>query len=406
MLKIINNWRFYTLGREQYRECMAKTFTSNLIRVRWANLVLAIFASLFSIILFIQGNYSETIVYISVAAIAAFLAFYTNYLMQKADVNFRTIYVLIGLFYINFMAFGIYISVWSPSAHDSIAAIFYVFLICAFLMFINSPVYNFFLILSALIAFIISVIVVKNPANAFIDVTNALITGLISLYFSWLIPKLRMELELSAIMLEEERNKYFDQSTIDELTRMKNRRDYMITFKRYLVNYRTTDDWICVAICDIDFFKFYNDHYGHPKGDDCLRAIGGVLDSLKESLGVYTARVGGEEFSLLWFEKDLSHIDTVANHLSKMIYDLRIPHEKSTVSPYVTLSMGVYVERCGASSDVKPLYNLADKALYSAKGSGRNCTVVTGSEITEYKITSVSAEEAQESQDQKTGEII
>ena len=386
MRKLLDNWRFYALGREQYRGCMAKTFGGNLISVRWSNSVLAIFAGLFSLIpLLIERDIIKTVVYLAVALFALLLALYTNYVMQKADVNNRTIYVLIGLFYINLMTFGIYLSVWSTK--DQFAAIFYVFLICAFLMFINSPIYNFLLILGALIAFMVSTIIFKDSSIAIIDVIHALITGLISLYFSWLIPKLRMELELNASLLEEERNKYFDQSIIDELTRLKNRRDYMHTFKRYLVNYRSTDDWLCIAICDIDFFKFYNDHYGHPKGDDCLRAVGAVLDSLMESHSVYAARVGGEEFSLLWFEKDLSHVDTVISYFTEMIRNLKIPHEKSKVSKYVTLSIGVYVERCGASNDVKILYDLADQALYSAKGNGRNCTIVTGREIEGYKIT-------------------
>ena len=386
MLKILDRWRYYSLGREQYRECMVKTFSGNLRSVRWSNTVLAIFAGLFFLFhLIAEKNINNAAVYFSVALFSVLLAVYTNYLMQKADVNNQTIYILIGLFYVNLMVFGIFLSVWSTK--NEYAAIFYVFLICALLMFINSPVYNFFLILGALAAFIVSTIISKDSSIAVIDVIHALITGLISLYFSWLIPKLRMELELNASLLEEERNKYFDQSTIDELTRLKNRRDYMHTFKRYLINYRSTDDWLCIVICDIDFFKFYNDHYGHPKGDDCLRAVGAVLDSLMESHGVYAARVGGEEFSLLWFEKDVFHVNTVVSHFTQMISDLKIPHEKSRVSPFVTLSIGVYVEKCGVSSDVKPLYDLADQALYSAKESGRNCTVVTGREIESYKIT-------------------
>ena len=385
MLNIFNRWRYYTLEREQYRECMVRTFSGNLRSVRWVNSLLAFFAGVFSFFPLADKDYIKAIIYLSVALFALLLAVYTNYLIQKADVNNRTIYVLIGLFYINLMLFGTYLSVWATP--DKLASIFFVFLISAFLMFINAPLYNFFLVLGALGIFIVSAIIVKDPGNSMIDVVHALITGVITLYFSWLIPKLRIELELNASMLEEERNKYFDQSTIDELTRLKNRRDFMHTFKRYLANNRSTDDWLCIAICDIDFFKFYNDHYGHPKGDDCLRAVGTVLDSLMDSHGVYAARVGGEEFSLLWFERDVPHVHVVISHFTELIRNLKIPHEKSSVSPYVTLSIGVYVEKCGVSNDVKTLYDLADKALYSAKGSGRNCTIVTGREIEEYKIT-------------------
>ena len=194
-------------------------------------------------------------------------------------------------------------------------------------------------------------------------------------------------LEISTTMLEDEKNKYLDQSTVDELTQLKNRRDFMNTFQRYLSNYRTSDDWLCIALADIDFFKFYNDHYGHPQGDVCLRSIGDSLNKLRDDLGVYSARVGGEEFAVLWFEREASHVDKVINHWKNMIRDLKIPHEKSKVSDFVTMSIGVYVTRCGSSHDNQALYDLADKALYAAKGSGRNCAIITGDEIKQYKIT-------------------
>jgi diguanylate cyclase (GGDEF)-like protein len=160
----------------------------------------------------------------------------------------------------------------------------------------------------------------------------------------------------------------------------------MHTFQRYLTNFRSFDKWLCVAICDIDFFKNFNDQYGHPMGDTCLRSVAGVLNSLMDNMGVYAARVGGEEFALLWFEKNASHVDEVLIHIAERIKELQIKHEKSKVSNYVTISIGVYIEQCGVSSNTKMLYDLADKALYTAKGSGRNCAIVTGSGIEQYKI--------------------
>jgi len=382
---IYYSWRFYTLGREQYYECMNKVFTNNLYNLRQSNMVVAIFVGVFSLFpIFYDRDIVKSIIYLSIALIALLLVWITNYMMQKADIKNSYIYMLSILFYANILLFGIYLSVWSNP--DSLASIFYCFLICALLIFINSPLYNLCITLSAMVIFIVSTLVMKDTDNSLFDVVNALISGVMSLYFSWQIAKLRLGNELSTSKLEDERNRYYNQSTIDELTQLRNRRDFMQTFQRYLVNYRTTDDWLCIGIADIDFFKNYNDFYGHPKGDDCLRSIGGVLNSLKESLGVYAARVGGEEFALLWFERDTAHINTVVSYLDELIYELKIPHEKSKASPYVTLSIGIYVERCGSSNDTQALYNLADKALYTAKGSGRNCAVVNGSEIKQYKI--------------------
>jgi diguanylate cyclase (GGDEF)-like protein len=365
---------------------MNKTFSNNLLNLRQANTIFFVFACCFSLFpIFVERDIRKAAIYIAAALVALALAFIVNYIMQKADVNNKAIYFLTAVYYTNIIAFGIYISVLANP--DSLASIFLCFLICALLMCVNSPLYNLVLTSFAVAVFIVSVVIVKDYDIWIFDVVNTVIAAIISLYFSWQITSLRLGLELSASKLEEERNKYLDQSILDELTQLRNRRDYMNTFQRFLSNYRVSDDWMCVAISDIDFFKNYNDHYGHPKGDDCLRSIGGALNSLKESMGVYAARVGGEEFSMLWFEKQAAHVDDVIRHLVKVIGELKIPHEKSKASEFVTMSIGVYIVRCGTHSDTQVLYDLADKALYAAKASGRNCAMVCGDEIKQYKIT-------------------
>ena len=387
MRNIFYHWRFYRLGREQYSECMNRVFSNNLLYLRQANTVFAIFAVVFSLFpLLLEKDVIKMCVYLAIAIVAFVLAYITNYTMQKADVKDKDIYTLITIFSLNLIFFGIYQSVLANPYH--LASLYYCLLISLLLLFVNSPIYNFFLITGTVIVFIVSTVIVKAPDIYIFDIINVLVAGLISLYFSWQVSKLRLGLEFNAGQLEEERNKYLNQSIVDELTQLRNRRDYMNTFHRFLTNYRASDDWFCVAIGDIDFFKNYNDFYGHPKGDDCLRVMGGILNHLKEIMGVYTARVGGEEFSMLWCEKDLAHVDAIINKLIKLIREARMPHEKSKVSQYVTMSIGVYIVKCGSSSDVQTLYDFADKALYTAKGSGRNCAIIYGEEIKQYKIPS------------------
>jgi diguanylate cyclase (GGDEF)-like protein len=180
--------------------------------------------------------------------------------------------------------------------------------------------------------------------------------------------------------MEDERNNYFNQSTVDELTQLKNRRDFMNTFQRTLTNFRQSDNFLCIAILDIDFFKRYNDCYGHPKGDECLHNIGNAFKDLQNNLNIYAARVGGEEFAFIWFEKEAANAYNVASLLNTAIYDLNIPHEKSDVAPCVTVSVGIHVVRCGTSEDINTLYNSADKALYVAKKNGRNRAVISFSD--------------------------
>jgi len=387
MNNLLNSWRFYTFGQKEYKETMGNLFSNNLRSLYLANTAMAVFVGCFSVYPVIsERDFISAGVYLLSALIALLVSIYSNYKLQK-EFNNNHIYGITIVYYANIMLFGIYLSVWSNP--DKPATIFLCFLICALLLFINPPFFDFILTIGAMAVFFASTIIIKkdNVNIIIMDILNALVAGAFSLFFNWHISKLRIGLELSATMLEGERNKYFDQSTIDELTQMKNRRDFMQTFHRYLSNYRASDDWLCIAICDIDFFKNYNDHYGHPVGDDCLRSVGNVLNNLMDSMGVYAARVGGEEFALLWFEQDISHVDEIILHITSLIAALKIPHEKSRVAQFVTLSIGVYVEPCGSPTGAQNLYDLADKALYTAKGSGRNCAIVSGEEIKEHKIT-------------------
>jgi len=385
MWKKLYSWRYYSVGKEHYYECINKLFMDNLRNLYQANAIVAALAGCFTVLsIFIDKEIIKAGICLVAALIALLMAFFTYYKLQTYATK-RFIYVLTSIYYVNVMAFGIYLGVWSSP--DKLATIFLCFLICVQLMFINPPQFNLCLTISAVAALTVSTIYVKKFDIWLLDIINTSIAGVISLYFTWHISKLRLGLELSTTMLENERDGYYDQSTIDELTKLKNRRDFQQTFKRYLSNYRTSDNFLCIAIIDIDFFKFYNDHYGHPGGDECLRSVGKVLGSLKESHDVYSARVGGEEFALLWFETEISHVDVVVSHLQELIKELKIPHEKSKVSPYVSISMGVFVERCGVSSDTQTMYDMADKALYNAKEGGRNCAVISGSTIDQYKIS-------------------
>jgi len=251
-------------------------------------------------------------------------------------------------------------------------------------MFANPPIFNSVLTLSAMTIFIISSVLLKSPQNWIFDIVNVLIAGAISFVFTWNIVMYKLGAVLSANKLQEERNNYYNQSMVDELTQLNNRRDFMQTFQRYLTDHRDTDKFLCLAIIDIDFFKNYNDYYGHPKGDECLRAMGGVLSELCKGTGIYAARIGGEEFVLLWFEQEKDRAVNVISDIQQRVNDLKIPHEKSKVAKFVTVSIGVYTAPCCALDDmgiITEMYSSADSALYEAKEKGRNRAVIKSGEI-------------------------
>jgi len=368
---------------------MDKLFSQNLHNLRSVNIVVIVLASVWSFFpVFIEKNLPKAGIYLITALVSLVIVFITNYEIKRTrlgmDVTRKLTYILMTLYYSNVMFFGMYIGVWSNP--EIFAVSFMSFLICALFLLINSPVYNLCLTLGALVIFIVSTVSFKSQQIWTFDLSNVLIAGCISLFFSWHITKLRLISALNTATLEDERNKYFNQSTIDELTGLRNRRDFMQTFHRYVSYYRSSDDWLCIAIADIDFFKNYNDYYGHPKGDECLRSVGNLLNSLRSVMSVYAARVGGEEFALLWFENKVEHVNTVVSGIFNLVRNLDILHEKSEASPHVTLSIGICVMRCGSFHDTHALYDSADKALYMAKKSGRNCAYINGRDIAQYKI--------------------
>ena len=375
-----DKWRYYSLGKDEYNNCIKRIFINNLYNLRNANATVAVIGFLFTLFpLVVEKNYIKAGFHAALAIIALFQYLFVNFKCKQHDkgknVSSRFIYVMILAYYANAILFGIYLGVWANPGR--LAVSFMGILICALFLFNIPYLFDFFLTITALALFITASVLVKPYRDWSLDVVNSLFAGCIGLYFGWHIIMSRMSQASTATKLEFERNSYYNQSTVDELTQLKNRRDFMQTFQRFLTNYRQSDNFICIAILDIDFFKAFNDHYGHPRGDDCLRAIGKTLKDMNESMNIYAARVGGEEFALIWFEKESEHVNQVAVKVNQMIYDLEIPHETSKVAPFVTISIGIHVVRCGIFQDIKMLYDLADKALYSAKRKGRNCAVIS-----------------------------
>lgn len=129
---------------------------------------------------------------------------------------------------------------------------------------------------------------------------------------------------------------------------------------------------LAFILADIDHFKNFNDHYGHQKGDDCLRAVASAIGATVFRPADMTARYGGEEFAVVMPNTDLNGANAVAERIREAIVDLALPHEASETAPYVTLSMGVSAVVPDSASSIDSLIAAADAALYQAKHAGRN----------------------------------
>jgi len=161
-------------------------------------------------------------------------------------------------------------------------------------------------------------------------------------------------------------------STTDALTNIANRRSFDDTFasewKRAIRNKLP----LSIALMDIDFFKQYNDNYGHQEGDECLIQVGECLKDNVQRPSDLAARYGGEEFIVLFPETECKGASSIAESLRQKIAELNIKHEFSSAAKHITVSIGVATITPHPDSSPEILLKEADTNLYKAKDSGRN----------------------------------
>ena len=161
-------------------------------------------------------------------------------------------------------------------------------------------------------------------------------------------------------------------SMYDGLTNIRNRRYFDETFEKTFNEIKRDKKSLAVLMIDIDFFKPYNDNYGHGQGDETLRKVAKALEKTIKRASDFVARYGGEEFVILLKDINKDGVEAVANNLLNAVRELKITHEFSKIENYVTVSIGV--SYYNSSSDITKLELLlkADETLYNVKNSGRN----------------------------------
>lgn len=159
----------------------------------------------------------------------------------------------------------------------------------------------------------------------------------------------------------------------DGLTGVANRRMFDMVLETEWLKARQNKQPLSLIIIDIDFFKEYNDCYGHLQGDDCLKQVAQVLNGSASRGRDFFGRFGGEEFVMLLPEADERAGIAVAERCRQLIFKQQIPHERSKVSQLLTISLGVSTMIPSQNNQFKELIDRADKQLYQAKQQGRNC---------------------------------
>jgi diguanylate cyclase (GGDEF)-like protein len=158
----------------------------------------------------------------------------------------------------------------------------------------------------------------------------------------------------------------------DGLTQIANRRGFDARYAEEWNRCRRNGNWLSLILADVDWFKAYNDHEGHPAGDQCLRDIAAALDVRLKRSGDLLARFGGEEFAILLPETPPNGAEKVAEGLRATVEALQIPHPASETSEHVTISLGIASIRPGGDHPPAVLVAAADQQLYRSKSEGRN----------------------------------
>jgi two-component system, cell cycle response regulator len=184
----------------------------------------------------------------------------------------------------------------------------------------------------------------------------------------------RKRLEITLARINEELNR---QANMDSLTKIANRR----CFDRYLAT-----EWsrcarekqpLSLILCDIDYFKVYNDTYGHQAGDECLAKVAKAMSQAVKRPGDLVVRYGGEEFAAILPNTNGRGALQVAEAIRTTIEELRISHVASEIAEWVTFSLGVSSAIPNPKLSPEYLVAAADRALYEAKEQGRNRSLLT-----------------------------
>jgi len=174
------------------------------------------------------------------------------------------------------------------------------------------------------------------------------------------------------LQLKRYRDMLADLSARDGLTGLANRRRLDEFLDQEWLRARRSQSPLSLCLMDIDFFKRFNDRYGHAAGDDCLRRVALALASVSRRPADLVARYGGEEFVCVLPDTDAAGAALLADKFRDAVIALAIPHADSTVAEFLTISGGIATAIPTDESSPAQLLEAADQTLYQAKKAGRN----------------------------------
>ncbi|ALB64414.1 Diguanylate cyclase/phosphodiesterase domain 1 (GGDEF) [Cronobacter condimenti 1330] len=210
---------------------------------------------------------------------------------------------------------------------------------------------------------------------------NAILLGVVLIFGVLVLRQIRASLryqkELIVLRDDLTRSNHIlqDLALLDGLTGLANRRQFDIYLEQCIERARRTGVPVSLVMCDVDYFKSYNDTLGHVAGDECLTAVGEILRYLPLRNTDRVARYGGEEFAIILPGADTHAAQRVALRALEAVHHARLSHPGTPMADKIlTISAGAATVD-GENADIETLKNKADEALYQAKRAGRNCVV-------------------------------
>ncbi len=201
------------------------------------------------------------------------------------------------------------------------------------------------------------------------------------------------KLEIATSKLKRANKKLENVSYTDALTSLHNRRYFNVVYDRELKRAKRTHSYITFMMLDVDFFKQFNDTYGHIEGDSALRSVASVLQDTLKRPGDFVFRLGGEEFGVLLTNTDPQNSSALAQTICDAIKAKQIEHKTSKVNDFLTISIGLVCCIADDALNEELFISRADAMLYKAKEEGRD-RYVLGTDISDAK-TKVAEESSQ-----------
>ena len=341
-MKLFRKWLYYAMPPDTMDKCAPAVREFNAAMLYYGSLLVCVLVGINAALpLFFEKNPEKALLYLGISFVNLLLFLLSLGYRKNRFSPEKTLYWALLIFQILVFFFTLWIGVVLNPRLPAVS--FMIAFITMNAVFLVKVKYALLIGASELAIFCVSSFIFKTHSLFLNDMVNGISALAVTLVISWSMSYLRLSDIVKKMQMEDEQRRLEAESLTDELTGLRNRRDFFRNLNMLLKMLPVKDKRLCLAMMDIDYFKAYNDHYGHPAGDRVLRAMGAAISDAAKGTDVIAARVGGEEFALVWLGTDEHEAENIVRRVTSAVNQLALPHEKSKVSDIVTLSAGIFV---------------------------------------------------------------